>query len=126
MDSVNDQISSLEAFGTVTVEGRELQLRGGPGRGGSRSWETHYAEATVDKSTARLRGGELDLGFSGDHPFKNTCADFDERSAHGVLMNHLSLGAGIDEGGFRAVFNASDTVAKSGDGEEVDLLRLFG
>ena len=40
-------------------------------------------------------------------------------------MNHLSSGMGID-GGLRVVFDASDAVAKSGDGEEADLLGLFG
>jgi len=55
-----------------------------------------------------------------------TCADFDEGGAHALLMNHLSSGVGIDEGGLRVVFNVSDAVAKSGDGEEADLLRLFG
>jgi len=53
-------------------------------------------------------------------------AYFDEGGAHGLLMNHLSSGVGIDEGGLMIVFDASDAVAKSGDGEEADLLRLFG
>ena len=41
-------------------------------------------------------------------------------------MNHLSSGVGTDGGGSRVVFDASDAVAKSGDGEEADLLGLFG
>ena len=60
------------------------------------------------------------MGFPIDPLFK-TCADFDEGGAHGLLMNHLSSGVGID-----GRLNASDAVAKSGDGEEADLLGLFG
>ena len=81
---------------------------------------THRSESTLAKSAAQLRSKKLDLEFSVDPLFKKACADFDEGGSHGLLMNHLSLGAGIDGGGLRVVFDVSDAVAKSGGDEEAD------
>jgi condensin complex subunit 2 len=67
------------------------------------------AGATLAKDLSQLRNKKLDLEFSVDPLFKKTCADFDEGGAHGLLMNHLSLGVGTD-GGMRVVFDASDSV----------------
>jgi condensin complex subunit 2 len=67
------------------------------------------AGATLAKDAGQLRSKKLDLEFSVDPLFKKTCADFDEGGAHGLLMNHLSLGVGTD-GGMRVVFDASDSV----------------
>ncbi|KAJ6624945.1 condensin complex subunit 2/barren [Mycena sp. CBHHK59/15] len=71
--------------------------------------KSHRPAATLAKDPNQLRSKKLDLEFSVDPLFKKTCADFDEGGAQGLLMNHLSLGAG-SEGGLRVIFDASDSV----------------
>lgn len=83
--------------------------------------KAHRPESTLAKNAAQLRSKKLDLEFSVDPLFKKTCADFDEGGAHGLLMNHLSLGVGAD-GGMRVVFDASDSMGKAADDEEVELV----
>ncbi|GBE86468.1 Condensin complex subunit 2 [Sparassis crispa] len=84
---------------------------------GQRKRKAHRAESTLAKSVVQLRSKKLDLEFSVDPLFRKTCADFDEGGAHGLLMNHLSLGVGSD-GSLRVVFDASDSMGKGGDEEE--------
>ncbi|TFK51731.1 barren [Heliocybe sulcata] len=79
--------------------------------------KAHKAESTLAKNAAQLRSKKLDLEFSVDPLFKKTCADFDEGGAQGLLMNHLSLGVG-SEGNMRVIFDASDSMGKTGDEEE--------
>ncbi|KZT27835.1 barren [Neolentinus lepideus HHB14362 ss-1] len=79
--------------------------------------KAHKAESTLAKNAAQLRSKKLDLEFSVDPLFKKTCADFDEGGAQGLLMNHLSLGVG-SEGAMRVIFDASDSMGKTGDEEE--------
>ena len=67
--------------------------------------KNHRAESTLAKNAAQLKIKKLDLEFSVDPLFRKTCEDFDEGGAHGLLMNHLSLGVGT-EGGLRVVFDA--------------------
>lgn len=78
----------------------------------------HRPESTLAKNAAQLRSKKLDLEFSVDPLFKKTCADFDEGGAQGLLMNHLSLGVGTD-GGMRVVFDASDSMGKVAEEEEI-------
>ena len=127
VDSVNDETNKLlrgvrdgPGGGDSENEDDPDGADGGPGSQRTQRKGTHRAEATLAKSAAQLRSKKLDLEFSVDPLFKKTCADFDEGGAHGLLMNHLSLGVGIDGGGLRVVFDASDAVAKSGDDEEAD------
>jgi len=127
VDSVNDETNKLlrgvrdgPGGGDTDNEDDPDGADGGPGSQRTQRKGTHRAEATLAKSAAQLRSKKLDLEFSVDPLFKKTCADFDEGGAHGLLMNHLSLGVGIDGGGLRVVFDASDAVAKSGDDEEAD------
>jgi len=125
VDSVNDETNKLlrgvrDGPGGGDSDNEEDGGDGGPGSQRTQRKGTHRAEATLAKSAAQLRSKKLDLEFSVDPLFKKTCADFDEGGAHGLLMNHLSLGVGIDGGGLRVVFDASDAVAKSGDDEEAD------
>ena len=127
MDSVNDETNKLlrgvrDGPGGGDSDNDEDQDGGDGGPGSQRTQRkgAHRAEATLAKSAAQLRSKKLDLEFSVDPLFKKTCADFDEGGAHGLLMNHLSLGVGIDGEGLRVVFDASDAVAKSGDEEEAD------
>ena len=126
VDSVNDETNKLlrgvrdGPSGDSDNEEDGDGADGGPGSQRTQRKGTHRAEATLAKSAAQLRSKKLDLEFSVDPLFKKTCADFDEGGAHGLLMNHLSLGVGIDGGGLRVVFDASDAVAKSGDDEEAD------
>jgi condensin complex subunit 2 len=96
--------SPFEEFGTV--QGEETPITRTTGRGG---WGTHCAEATLKK---------LDLEFSVDCLFKKTRADFDEGGVHGLLMNHPSLGVGIDGRSLGVMSYASDAVVVSGDDEE--------
>ncbi|EPQ56454.1 barren [Gloeophyllum trabeum ATCC 11539] len=79
--------------------------------------KAHKAESTLAKNAAQLRSKKLDLEFSVDPLFKKTCADFDEGGAQGLLMNHLSLGVG-SEGAMRVIFDASDSMGKTGEEEE--------
>ncbi|KAJ7089676.1 condensin complex subunit 2/barren [Mycena belliarum] len=81
--------------------------------------KSHRPGATLAKDPAQLRSKKLDLEFSVDPLFKKTCADFDEGGAQGLLMNHLSLGTG-SEAGLRVIFDASDSVAKVDDDEDMD------
>ena len=81
---------------------------------------THRSESTLAKNAAQLKNKKLDLEFSIDPLFRKTCEDFDEGGAHGLLMNHLSLGVG-SEGALRVIFDASDSMRKDGEDEE-DLL----
>jgi condensin complex subunit 2 len=127
VDSVNDETNKLlrgvrDGPGGGDSENEDDQDGGDGGPGSQRTQRkgAHRAEVTLAKSAAQLRSKKLDLEFSVDPLFKKTCADFDEGGAHGLLMNHLSLGVGIDGGGLRVVFDASDAVAKSGDDEEAD------
>ncbi|KAI0295968.1 condensin complex subunit 2-domain-containing protein [Russula brevipes] len=80
---------------------------------------THRSESTLAKSASQLKSKKLDLEFSVDPLFRKTCEDFDEGGAHGLLMNHLGLGVG-SEGALRVIFDASDSMGKVG--EEEDLL----
>lgn len=73
--------------------------------------KAHRSGATLAKDPSQLRSKKLDLEFSVDPLFKKTCADFDEGGAQGLLMNHLSLGVGMD-GGLRVVFDAGDSLGK--------------
>ncbi|KAJ7746868.1 condensin complex subunit 2/barren [Mycena maculata] len=81
--------------------------------------KSHRPGATLAKDPAQLRSKKLDLEFSVDPLFKKTCADFDEGGAQGLLMNHLSLGAG-SEAGLRVIFDASDSVGKVDEDEDMD------
>ena len=91
--------------------------------------KNHRAESTLAKNAAQLKIKKLDLEFSVDPLFRKTCEDFDEGGAHGLLMNHLSLGVGT-EGGLRVVFDASDSMGKEMEEEEeepedeIDLTQL--
>ncbi|KAF8845187.1 barren [Paxillus ammoniavirescens] len=80
----------------------------------------HRPDSTLAKDATQLRSKKLDLEFHVDPLFKKTCADFDEGGAHGLLMNHLSIGVGND-GGLRVVFDASDSMARVVDEEEPQL-----
>ncbi|KAF9643219.1 hypothetical protein BDM02DRAFT_3132570 [Thelephora ganbajun] len=118
------QINSFEVFETVqveetlttmttqTVQMEVLVLNELSGR-----------ELTVPKHFSQIRRPtqeqEARSGVSVDPLFKKTCGDFDEGGVHGSMI-HLSLGVGVDGGGLRVVFDASDAVAKSGDDEEAD------
>ncbi|KAL4246253.1 Condensin complex subunit 2 [Abortiporus biennis] len=84
-----------------------------------RKRKAHRAESTLAKNAAQLRNKKLDLEFTVDPLFRKTCADFDEGGAHGLLMNHLSLGVGSD-GSLRVVFDASDS--RGADDEEAEPL----
>ncbi|KAF8141674.1 condensin complex subunit 2/barren [Boletus edulis] len=79
--------------------------------------KAHRPDSTLAKDASQLRSKKLDLEFRVDPLFRKTCADFDEGGAHGLLMNHLSIGVGVD-GGLRIVFDASDSMAKVVDEEE--------
>ncbi|KAG9312930.1 condensin complex subunit 2/barren [Chiua virens] len=79
--------------------------------------KTHRPDSTLAKDPGQLKSKKLDLEFRVDPLFKKTCADFDEGGAHGLLMNHLGIGVGMD-GGLRIVFDASDSMAKVVDEEE--------
>ncbi|KAK7031391.1 condensin complex subunit 2 [Favolaschia claudopus] len=81
--------------------------------------KSHRPAATLAKDPAQLRSKKLELEFSVDPLFKKTCADFDEGGAQGLLMNHLSLGTG-SEAGLRVIFDASDSVGKVDDEEDLD------
>ncbi|KIY52946.1 barren [Fistulina hepatica ATCC 64428] len=67
-------------------------------------------DATIAKDPSQLRVKKLDLEFSVDPLFKKTCADFDEGGAHGLLMNHLSLGQA--DSSLRVIFDAGDMLCK--------------
>jgi len=77
----------------------------------------HRPAATLVKDPVQLRTKKLDLEFYVDPLFKKTCADFDEGGAHGLLMNHLSLGVGSDA--LRIIFDASDS-KRNEDEENVE------
>ncbi|KAF9221380.1 barren [Gyrodon lividus] len=79
--------------------------------------KAHRPDSTLAKDASQLRSKKLDLEFHVDPLFRKTCADFDEGGAHGLLMNHLSIGVGSD-GGLRVVFDASDSMARVVDEEE--------
>ena len=79
---------------------------------------THRSESTLAKNTAQLKNKKLDLEFSIDPLFRKTCEDFDEGGAHGLLMNHLGLGVG-SEGALRVIFDASDSMGKVGEDEDL-------
>ncbi|KAI0272463.1 condensin complex subunit 2/barren [Gloeopeniophorella convolvens] len=81
--------------------------------------KSHRSESTLAKNAAQLKSKKFDLEFSVDPLFRKTCEDFDEGGAHGLLMNHLSLGVG-SEGALRVIFDASDSMGK--DGEDEDLV----
>jgi len=90
------------------VEGEE----GGEGGGEAKKRKAHRQEATLAKNAAQLQTKKLDLEFTIDPLFKKTSGDFDEGGAQGLLMNHLSVDAGL-----RVIFDAMDT---PGGAEEVD------
>ncbi|KAJ7623469.1 condensin complex subunit 2/barren [Roridomyces roridus] len=81
--------------------------------------KSHRPAATLAKDPAQLRSKKLELEFSVDPLFKKTCADFDEGGAQGLLMNHLSLGTG-NEAGLRVIFDASDSIGKVEEDEDMD------
>ncbi|TFK39421.1 condensin complex subunit 2/barren [Crucibulum laeve] len=81
--------------------------------------KTHKPTATLAKDLSQLRNKKPDLEFSIDPLFKKTCADFDEGGAHGLLMNHLNLGVGID-GGLRVVFDAGDSMGRVEEEEVIE------
>ncbi|KAI0313533.1 condensin complex subunit 2/barren [Amylostereum chailletii] len=83
--------------------------------------KAHRHESTLAKNAAQLKIKKLDLEFSVDPLFRKTCADFDEGGAHGLLMNHLSLGVG-SEGALRVIFDASDSMGKDGEEDEDEVL----
>jgi condensin complex subunit 2 len=74
--------------------------------------------STLAKNLEQLKGKELDLEFSVDPLFRKTCEDFDEGGAHGLLMNHLSLGVGR-EAALRVIFDAGDSMGKVGEDEDL-------
>jgi condensin complex subunit 2 len=101
-----------------------------PTQRNKRPVKSHRQEATLAKNVAQLKSKKLDLEFSVDPLFKKTCADFDEGGAQGLLMNHLSLGVG-SEGSMRVIFDASDSMGREEDDEdliepvdEIDLTHL--
>lgn len=75
------------------------------------------AESTLAKSAAQLRSKKFDLEFSVDPLFRKTCADFDEGGAQGLLMNHLSLGVGVEDS-MKIIFDASDSMGRSKDDDD--------
>ncbi|TFY72916.1 hypothetical protein EVG20_g107 [Dentipellis fragilis] len=82
-----------------------------------RKRKAHRAESTLAKNAAQLKSKKLDLEYSVDPLFRKTCEDFDEGGAHGLLLNHLSLGVG-SEGALRVIFDASDSMGKDGEDDE--------
>jgi condensin complex subunit 2 len=76
----------------------------------------HRPAVTLAKDPSQLRTKKLDLEFNVDPLFKKTCSDFDEGGAHGLLMNHLSLGVGRDA--LRIIFDAGDSQQRLDDDEE--------
>ena len=76
------------------------------------------SESTLAKNLEQLKIKKLDLEFSVDPLFRKTCEDFDEGGAQGLLMNHLSLGVG-SEGALRVIFDASDSMGKVGEDEDL-------
>lgn len=82
--------------------------------------KTHRPDSTLAKDVSQLRSKKLDLEFHVDPLFRKTCADFDEGGAHGLLMNHLSLGVGSDAN-MRVVFDASDSMGRVMEEEELEL-----
>ncbi|KAI6112767.1 condensin complex subunit 2/barren [Pisolithus sp. B1] len=85
-----------------------------------RKKRAHRPDSTLAKDVAQLRSKKLDLEFRVDPLFRKTCADFDEGGAHGLLMNHLSLGVG-SEANMRVVFDASDSMGRVMEEEEQEL-----
>lgn len=85
-----------------------------------RKKKAHRPDSTLAKDASQLRSKKLDLEFSVDPLFRKTCADFDEGGAHGLLMNHLSLGVG-SEANMRVVFDASDSMGRVMEEEEQEL-----
>ena len=79
--------------------------------------KAHRPDSTLAKDVSQLRSKKLDLEFHVDPLFRKTCADFDEGGAHGLLMNHLSLGVGNDAN-MRVVFDASDSMGRVMEEEE--------
>ncbi|KAH9995599.1 condensin complex subunit 2/barren [Russula vinacea] len=80
--------------------------------------KANRSESTLAKNATQLKSKKLDLEFSVDPLFRKTCEDFDEGGAHGLLMNHLSLGVG-SEGALRVIFDASDSMGKVGEDEDL-------
>ncbi|KAF8479765.1 condensin complex subunit 2/barren [Russula ochroleuca] len=80
--------------------------------------KANRSESTLAKNAIQLKSKKLDLEFSVDPLFRKTCEDFDEGGAHGLLMNHLSLGVG-SEGALRVIFDASDSMGKVGEDEDL-------
>lgn len=121
VDSVGTETGKL--LSNLANEGRDdgdedLDNPDGHEPSQARKRKATRAESTLAKSLAQLRNKKLDLEFRVDPLFRKTCADFDEGGAHGLLMNHLSLGVGTD-GTLRVVFDASDSM---GRGEEEESL----
>ena len=85
----------------------------GEGEAGSQKRKkAHRPANTLAKDPSQLRNRKPDLEFRVDPLFKKTSATFDEGGATGLLMNHLSLGAGADTC-MRVVFDASDSVFRN-------------
>jgi len=125
VDSVGTEtgklLSNLASEGRGDVdeeeEGSDNPDTGDPSQPRKRT-KTHRPESTLAKTAAQLKSKKLDLEFSIDPLFRKTCADFDEGGAHGLLMNHLSVGVGI-EGGLRVIFDASDSLGRDDDDEDI-------
>ncbi|KAK7056215.1 hypothetical protein VNI00_002767 [Paramarasmius palmivorus] len=127
--------SRVDSVGTETAKLASNLASGGIGSddedddaGSDNQDEDHVRErkkkstrsvATLAKDPSQLRAKKLDLEFSVDPLFRKTCADFDEGGAQGLLMNHLSLGVGQD-GSLRVVFDASDSISKMEEEEDVE------
>ncbi|KAL4063168.1 condensin complex subunit 2/barren [Scleroderma citrinum] len=82
--------------------------------------KAHRPDSTLAKDVSQLRSKKLELEFHVDPLFRKTCADFDEGGAHGLLMNHLSLGVGSDAN-MRVVFDASDSMGRVMEEEDQEL-----
>ena len=123
VDSVGTEtgklLNNLANEGRVGEDDDEDGEGGAEGEGGAqKKKKTHRPASTLAKDAAQLRNKKPELEFRVDPLFRKTCADFDEGGAHGLLMNHLSLGVGPD-GGLRVVFDAGDSLPR--DGEELPI-----
>jgi condensin complex subunit 2 len=93
---------------------------GGEGGGdATKKRKAHRQEATLAKNAAQLQTKKLDLEFTIDPLFKKTSGDFDEGGAQGLLMNHLSVDAGL-----RVVFDAMDTPGGAEDADDEEVVSL--
>lgn len=124
VDSVGTETAKLAsnlASGSIEEDEDEDEEENPDGDGTTqpKKKKVHRPGATLAKDIAQLQSKKLDLEFSVDPLFKKTCADFDEGGAHGLLMNHLSLGVG-KYGCLTVVFDAGDSAAQDDDEENTD------